>query len=387
MSLLVKKLKVLHVVDLSKTGGVEVMFMDFLSKVILLQPNIEHEVFAIRINQERKDILLALGIKSYLPENNRYNLLRRLKIIKIMSVNQYDIVHGQNYSGNLWAAIGKIFQVRKFKLISHEHGGSWGAEGLLRAMSKFWVRNSELVICNSNAAATIIRGKISKKANLQVIYNGVRRSNLKIPVAKSKTHFSILFVGRLVEVKGIKELVYALKILNDQKIEFICNILGDGELKYWLSQYIKDNDLSDKVTICGIVNNVDQYMANSDILVLPSFREPLGNVIIEAAQQRLPVIASEVDGIIDIVKHCDTGILLKPRFVCNLSKLPKQVVNKHGKLVPPMAIDPNELALEIIQLIENPEKCKLLGLQAQDLLKDYTIERYSNAILEVYLTS
>ena len=265
MSSPARKIKILHVVDLSKTGGVEVMFMDFLSQILALEPEFEHEVFVLRVNQERKNILSRLGVKAYVPENNKYNLLRRLNIIKLVAVNKYDIVHGQNYSGNLWAAIGKFFQLRTVKLISHEHGGSWGAEGLLKIASLFWALNSRLIICNSNAAAKIIKGKIYKKAKLRVIYNGVRRTNLKISTAKPKNDFKILFVGRLEEVKGVRELALALKILHDRDTQFICNILGDGELRDWLAQYLKEYDLCHKVTLHGIVNNVDEFMASSPV--------------------------------------------------------------------------------------------------------------------------
>lgn len=385
MSLPERKIKILHVIDLSKTGGVEVMFMDFLSKILALEPNLEHEVFALRVNLERKNILSELGVKAYFPKNNKYNLFRRLKIIKLMALKKYDIVHGQNFSGNFWAAVGKFFQFRTVKLISHEHGGSWWAEGLLKIASKFWAFNSRLIICNSNAAAKIIKAKIYKKAKLKVIYNGIRRPNLKISIAKTKNNFNILFVGRLEEVKGLRELASALKILHERDVQFICNILGEGELRAWLSRYIEDNGLHDKVTLHGIVNSVDQFMANSDVLVLPSIREPLGNVIIEAAHQNLPVIASDVDGISEIIKNYDTGVLLKPRFIRSLHKLPKQVVNAYGELAIPMAIDPNELAYELTRLKKDPVERKAYGLRSNQLLKDFTIERYSQAISEIYL--
>ena len=50
-----KKLKILHVVDLSKTGGVEVMFMEFLSHIIVLDPDLVHEVFILRFDLKRKN--------------------------------------------------------------------------------------------------------------------------------------------------------------------------------------------------------------------------------------------------------------------------------------------------------------------------------------------
>lgn len=383
MSLPEKKIKILHVVDLSKTGGVEIMFMQFLS-MIITKSNIEHTVFALRITKDRLNSLKKLGIKVYSPPNNKYNFVYRINIIKLIATNNYDIVHGQNYSGNLWAAIGSYFQIKSTTLISHEHGGSWGARGIHRIASKFWAKNSKLVICNSKAAKKIIQDKIYDKAKLKLVYNGVNELDKETKVNFSKQGFNILFVGRLEEVKGIKELISALKILQDLNQDFNCNILGDGTLKDWIKVYLIKYNLSKRVFVHGVVNNVDQFMANSDVLILPSIREPLGNVIIEAANHNLPVIASNVDGIQEIVVNNSTGILITPKYLRPLPGLPDHVVNQFGELSKPMAIDSKDLAESIIKLKENPGMRKDYGLNANKLLKNYTIDRYVNQILQIY---
>ena len=385
MSSPAKKIKILHVVDLSKTGGVEVMFMQFLSKIIASRSDFEHAVFALRITEERKEALLDLGIKVYAPKDNSYNLIRRLTIIKFIANEHYDIVHGQNYSGNLWATIGSYFQIRPVKLLSHEHGGSWGAEGIHRVLSNFWARNSNLVICNSKAAKKIIKTKIYNKAKLKLIYNGVSKTNFVNNNLRHKDSFSILYVGRLEKVKGVKDLVSSLKILHDLDIDFCCNILGDGQMREWIVSQIVKHNLTKKVIIHGVVNNVDQFMANSDILVLPSIREPLGNVIIEAAHHNLPTIASNIDGIKEIDVHNSTGILLSPKLACATRGLPKHVIGEFGELTSPMAIDPNELAEELIKLKNNPDLRKKYGLSANKLLKDFTIEYYTEQISQTYM--
>ena len=79
-----KRLKVLHVVDLSKTGGVEVMFMQFISKIISLDKFIANGL-CIKITEDRKKILEQNNIKVYSPPNYNYNLNFRLNIINIIS--------------------------------------------------------------------------------------------------------------------------------------------------------------------------------------------------------------------------------------------------------------------------------------------------------------
>ena len=217
-----------------------------------------------------------------------------------------------------------------------------------------------------------------------MVYNGVNELDKETKVNFSKQGFNILFVGRLEEVKGIKELISALKILQDLNQDFNCNILGDGTLKDWIKVYLIKYNLSKRVFVHGVVNNVDQFMANSDVLILPSIREPLGNVIIEAANHNLPVIASNVDGIQEIVVNNSTGILITPKYLRPLPGLPDHVVNQFGELSKPMAIDSKDLAESIIKLKENPGMRKDYGLNANKLLKNYTIDRYVNQILQIY---
>ena len=217
-----------------------------------------------------------------------------------------------------------------------------------------------------------------------MVYNGVdileHKKNLNI----FKEGFNILFIGRLEEVKGAKELVAALKILDDLNIDFSCNILGDGILKDWIKTYLSNNNLSKKVFLRGVVSNVDEYMVNSDVLILPSIREPLGNVIIEAAHHNLPVIASNVDGIREIVVNNSTGILITPKYARSLPNLPSHVVDQFGELSAPMAIDSKELAEAIIKLKNNPIIRKNYGLNANKLLKEFTIEQYAYKISKIY---
>jgi len=151
-----------------------------------------------------------------------------------------------------------------------------------------------------------------------------------------------------------------------------------------MANYVETNGLNEFVSFKGLVSSVGDYMKSSDVLVLPSLREPLGNVIIEAANFKLPVIASNVDGIRELVQNNVSGILLNPTHPRFLKGLPKHVVGEFGKLVAPMAIDSNELVQALMFLKESPNVRRSFGAAAHALLRGFTIQDYTLSISKTY---
>jgi len=136
----------------------------------------------------------------------------------------------------------------------------------------------------------------------------------------------ILFVGRLVEVKGIEYLIKSLHEIKSQNIHLV--IAGDGVLMNQLQNLTKSLDLEKKVTFFGEANREDLGMLHgiSDVLVCPSIvdskgmTEHLGLVIPEAMESGLAVIATSVGGIVDTVKNKVNGLLVE-------QKNPKAIAN------------------------------------------------------------
>lgn len=372
---------ILHIVDLSKTGGVEVMFMHFIEEAIKWK-GYSHHVFALRISEDRRKRLKNLNVKTYCSDKNGYNLLFRLKIPFLIWKKKINIIYGQNFSGNFWGAIGKLFSINNPIFISHEHGGSWGARGILKLFSIFWVIQSDKIICNSNAASIIINKRIFQTNKTVTVYNGVKLNDGKRHIVKQNDDkFRVLFVGRLVEVKGIDVIIHtAKKVINSNKdVYFI--FVGDGDKRGYLENYVKINKLDDNVEIKGVIRNVADEMGKSDVLILPSIREPLGNVIIEAGLKKLPVIASRVDGIPEIVKEGKNGLLIEPvEMIKNPNNLPDYVVNNHGNLIRPRAVNTIELTKKIQFLIKNKTIAQNMGVVGYQMAKQYTIGRYAESI-------
>ena len=142
-------------------------------------------------------------------------------------------------------------------------------------------------------------------------------SNLPVDPASSnqikqryKSKFLVGHAGALINRhKGQQYLLEAAALLQGKcpNIHFL--LLGQGEDEQWLKRMAGDLK---NVEFCGFCENIGDYMAAFDLFVFPSLQEGLGSVLLDAMQFKLPIIASAVDGILDIIVHGETGILIPP---------------------------------------------------------------------------
>ncbi|PID45182.1 MAG: hypothetical protein CSB47_09970 [Proteobacteria bacterium] len=134
-------------------------------------------------------------------------------------------------------------------------------------------------------------------------------------------------LGRLSEEKNTGLAVDALAEINLQypTTKFKLFIAGDGKCKNEIIAKINTHNLQDKVILCGWIKDINQFFNMIDVLLLPSIRESFGCVILEAFQYETPVIASNVDGPSQIIKHNENGLLFEsnnlPQLVAEMVKL------------------------------------------------------------------
>jgi glycosyltransferase involved in cell wall biosynthesis len=134
----------------------------------------------------------------------------------------------------------------------------------------------------------------------------VDRTQLNIPVR-------LLYAGRLSLEKGIDILLQSVVLLKKENINFELWIAGDGYLRNDIERCINDNHLDGTVKLLGQIpwgEELFNIMRESDILILPSYTEGLPLVLLDAMSQSLPVIASNVGGIPEIVRNEISGLLV-----------------------------------------------------------------------------
>jgi len=145
----------------------------------------------------------------------------------------------------------------------------------------------------------------------------------------------VLAVARLVEKKGLEDLIQACALLRDRGLRFRCHIVGDGVLRRSFTQLIHRLDLDRVVTLEGAVDQDDvvAWYRRATVLALPcriardGDRDGIPNVLIEAAACGLPIISTPVSGIPELIADGQSGLLVPPRHAPGLARAIEAMVH------------------------------------------------------------
>ncbi len=139
----------------------------------------------------------------------------------------------------------------------------------------------------------------------------------------SDTSTNFLFIGRVIKDKGIEEYVKAARIIKSKWKNVTFAILGEldeanvrgikrADIESWESEGL--------IRYLGVTNDISSYIKNASCIVLPSYREGISRVLLEASSVERPIITTDVPGCRDVVVHEKSGLLCKPRNVESLSE-------------------------------------------------------------------
>jgi len=273
-----------------------------------------------------------------------YVLAMLRALLRLLRQERFDVLHAhwilpQGLIGVLAKAIHPI------PLVTTAHGAdAFALKGWLnRFIKRLVVAGSDAWTANTPATSSAIDDKslvrsarvIPMGVDLACFANGDRAARRAL-VAEGK--FLLLFVGRLVEKKGVDDLLHALALLPAAfKQRALLWIVGDGDQRPALEKVAKDLGVAPQTRFWGMVRNQDlpNFYAAADLFIAPSIEAPSGDtegqgvVLLEAFAARACVLATRVGGIDAVVRDQVTGILVQPNR-------------------------PNELAAAIERLLHDP---------------------------------
>jgi glycosyltransferase involved in cell wall biosynthesis len=241
--------------------------------------------------------------------------------------NNFDIVHIHSFQPQpiIAAVIGsRIYGTRPIVTFHSFAPPGWYHDMALRNVMRLSLRNCSAVICVSDyVKRRVARFVRADPPRLVTIYNGVDTllfdPELDATSLKEKLGIAdktvILFVGRLVSLKGVEYLIRAMPRIRKNIDNALLIICGTGAQRNLLEETTRKLELTNSVIFAGFVphSRLPVYFAASDFCVVPSTFEAMGSVLLEAMSMKKPVIASRVGGIPEIIGDEENGLLVPPR--------------------------------------------------------------------------
>ncbi len=154
------------------------------------------------------------------------------------------------------------------------------------------------------------------------IYNGVDTVAFPPKPEPSENITQLLYVGNFYQVKNPLSLISAIRQIHETRAEVNLTMIGNGPLLSQAQALINEHKLNNRVLLKGAIppDQIAEEMRRADLLVVPSINEGVPNVILEAFASGLPVVATAVGGIPEILKHGAQGMLSKAPDPESLSK-------------------------------------------------------------------
>jgi len=362
-------IRVLHCIETIATGGVEQIRLTLIRG--LDKTRFEHKIICTWKGGPIADALEAEGVE-LIPIGGFKNPLQWSKhkqVLKVIRQFKPHIIHGAIFEGMSMAAIGgKLGKVPIIILEETSHPVNRSKKAIY--LQQLFAKVADKVVGIAPTVVNYLRDTVKlPESKLVLINNGVNtpRVVLNRELEKLKSEFGIqegdLIIGSAGrfynEVKRFTDIIDAIKIINNPKVKFL--LLGQGQDQDLIIQKAKLLKVEDQLILAGFQSDTAPYFQLMDIFCIVSAHEGFGLVAAEAMLHHLPVIATKVGGLQDVVKDGETGFLVP-------------------------AFSPLEIASKIQTLINNPELKTKMGQKGKvRALEIYSADRYVKEVENLYL--
>lgn len=349
-----KNKKIAFYTDSPEYGGAE----KYLEDIIFEFNKLRYDIYIICAKKEtfkylkycEKINIIEIKIKNILDIGAFFRILKTFYALS----GDIVFINFRNPFSCQFAAIAAFVIFGRNKIIGILHAVDPPNKGkrigvFLRMLITKWIlKNVGKLICPSSyAAKTVIDIYGCKSNNVKLIYNGVKNKKISNDYSKRIVDDYKLFgkkviicISRLAVGKGINILIAAFAIVKKQISDAMLLIVGTGELFDEMIKMSNDLNLADSIIFAGFQENVQKFLAVSDVVIMPSLSENLPYVLLEAMIQGKAIISTNVGGIPEIINSMDCGVLVQSNNIL-------------------------ELANEAIKLLQDEEKRTKLGVNAQ----------------------
>jgi hypothetical protein len=244
----------------------------------------------------------------------------------------FNLIHAHTATPDGLAGIilGKYFRVPVVCTLRGSDINSYPSRSrLVYRLTRFVLEKADSIVAVSHCLAQSAKNMALKPIATEVIYNGVDtnlfypirdRQKLRTILALPERGFIITFVGALTKSKGIEELLDSFHLLVREEKSCRLLLIGDGDSYAPIERKVKRGELHKNIIVLGSRphSEVALYMKTSDLFVLPTHSEGMPNSLLEAMACGLPVVATPVGGVPEVIHDRENGMLVPVQEVSGL---------------------------------------------------------------------
>ena len=384
--------KILYLITQSEYGGAQKNVLDLAREfkekyqvMVAIGPDGDGSLFT-RLD-EIKIPVIKLKYLRRSATNPLMDLLGLCEIRRLLKKERPDVLHLHSSKAGVLGSLATCC-LPKIKVIYTVHGAVFEASfsslarKLFLWLEKLTARFKDKIICvSANDKKLWLKYKAAPDDKLAVIHNGLDLNEK--PLSKDQAREELFsqsaplfeaargsgpdlkLVGAIANFypeKGLSYFIEAANILiNKQKIKnTIFIIIGEGLERPLLEEIIKDSGLEKNFILTGNIRHASQLLPALDIFVLPSVKEGLPYTAMEAMAAGLPIVASYVGGLPEIVEGKKNGFLVLPR-------------------------NPDMLAKKIMELLQNPALAAKFSQAAKQKIQEFSLDKMVKETEKIYL--
>lgn len=306
------KIKLLIILNTLDAGGAE-------NIVLQLCRNLDKNKYQIAVatvmgGGALQKEFAALGAETFIfQKKGRFGLNVIKSLRALMRQYKPNIVHTHLWSGDTWGRIAALLE-NHFILVSTEHNRNED-EGVFKKCVKHFLSyfTTQLVASSVAIKDYQVRKELIDAKCIEVIYYGIELDRFPFRGVRTARYgdgpLKLLTIGRLTHQKGQWILLEAMTKFDDIYPDAELTILGEGEMREELERVAKRLRIDGRVKFVGKVANPQDYLKDADLFILPSIYEGLGVVLLEAMSVGVPVIASDIPAVDEVIENENNGLL------------------------------------------------------------------------------
>ncbi len=287
----------------------------------------EENVDGVKVHR----VSVETGHPNFLVWTLLFNHFLEKRVADVNAFSRFEIIHSHDWLTVHAGIAAKHFLAKPLVATFHstERGRTQGLSDpdafTISGLEWWGIYEAKRLIAVSHSMADQVCGEYRvPRDKVRVIPNGVDPAQYEIHVDKARVRGRfglsehdrlVLFVGRLVPAKGVEYLISAVPAISRRYPNARFILVGDGWQRKQLEDRARSTGESWRIIFAGFIptRDVIELLHAADVLAVPSVYEPFGIVAVEGMACGVPVVASNVDGLSEVVQHMKTGLHIYPR--------------------------------------------------------------------------